>query len=113
MGGATDRQPAGAQPARRRRLDLSSLGRVVLDGRLIKLAVVVALLLNQLWAYPASMVVLGLFVVYQVYRYTFAPSIGLILLTAFDLVVLWLIWHEYGQVRAARAGRAAGEAPPG
>jgi predicted membrane protein DUF2127 len=49
--------------------------------------------------YPASLVVLALFIAYQVYRYTYAPSIGLIVLTVLDLVVMALVWHEYRLVR--------------
>jgi len=65
----------------------------------LKLAVVAGLLANKRWAYPAGLVVLGLFIVYQLYRMTFAPSLGLALLTGFDLIVMWLIWHEYQRVR--------------
>lgn len=46
-------------------------------------------------AYPASLVVMTLFIAYQVYRYTYTHGIGLIFLTLFDLVVMWLVWHEY------------------
>ena len=65
----------------------------------VKIVVVLALFRNKLWAYPLSLVVFGGFVVYQVYRFTETHAIGLILLSAFDLAVLWLIWLEY---RAAR-----------
>src|SRR5665213_2130311 len=34
----------------------------------VKLLLVVGLLGNRLWAYPASLIVLGLFILYQVYR---------------------------------------------
>jgi uncharacterized membrane protein len=71
----------------------------LLSHGIIKLGLVVALLRNKPWAYPASLGVLGLFVLYQVYRYTYAPSAGLIVLTIFDLFVLLLIWHEYRLVR--------------
>jgi uncharacterized membrane protein len=30
----------------------------------------------------------------------------MLLLTLFDVVVVWLIWHEYGLVRARRATTA-------
>jgi uncharacterized membrane protein len=42
---------------------------------------------------------LGLFIAYQVYRYTYTHSVGLVLLTVFDLFVMVLIWHEYRLVR--------------
>lgn len=71
---------------------------------LIKLLVVWALLTNRLWAYPLSMGVLGLFAVYQMYRYFNTGSLAMIVLTVFDAVVLWLIWHEY-RVMSARQHR--------
>ncbi len=75
----------------------------LLSHGLIKLALVIGLLKNKLWAYPWSIIVLGLFMIYQVYRYTYTHAIGLILLTLFDVVVLWLIWHEYRLVAKSRA----------
>jgi uncharacterized membrane protein len=65
----------------------------------VNLALVIGLLRNKLWAYPASLVVLTLFVAYQVYRYSYTHGFGLILLTVFDLIVMALIWHEYRIVR--------------
>ena len=71
----------------------------LLSHGVVKLLLVVALLRGKLWAYPASLVVLGLFILYQVYRYTLTHSLGLIALTVFDLVVIWLIFHEYRVIR--------------
>jgi len=65
----------------------------------VKLFLIVALLRNKLWAYPVSLLVFGGFVVYQVYRYDVIGGVGLILLTALDLGVMWLIWLEYRAVR--------------
>ncbi len=69
----------------------------------IKLLLIVALLKNQLWAYPSSLVVLGLFVVYQLYQIFLTTSVFIIALTIFDLVVMWFIWREYEVVRLRRA----------
>jgi uncharacterized membrane protein len=65
----------------------------------VKLVLVAGLLRDKAWAYPASLVVLGLFIAYQLYRMTYAPSLGLTLLTVFDFVVVGLIWHEYRLIR--------------
>lgn len=62
---------------------------------LAKVILVVALWLNRMWAYPAMIVLLFLFILYQVYRMTFAPSWWLIWLTVFDAIVIWLTWEEY------------------
>jgi len=56
---------------------------------------VIGLLRNKLWAYPASLVVMGLFIIYQLYRFSYTGSFGLIAITALDVVVMVLIWHEY------------------
>jgi uncharacterized membrane protein len=66
----------------------------LLSHGIVKLALVVGLLTNQLWSYPASLVVLTLFIIYQIYRFYETQSLGLIVLTAFDLFVMVLIWHE-------------------
>lgn len=69
----------------------------------VKLILVAGLLRNRPWAYPASLAVLSLFIAYQLYRLSFAFSVGLVLLTVFDAVVIALIWHEYRLVEAHRA----------
>ena len=71
----------------------------LLSHGVIKAFLVVGLLRNKLWAYPASLVALGLFIVYQLYRFSYTHGAGLIVLTVFDLFVIWLIWHEYRLVR--------------
>ena len=77
---------------------------------LVKVVLVVALLLNKLWAYPWMIVVLLAFIGYQLYRIILSPGVGLIALTAFDAVILLLTWREYRQQRRARATRAPQEA---
>ncbi|MEO5613115.1 MAG: DUF2127 domain-containing protein [Sphingomicrobium sp.] len=71
----------------------------LLSHGVVKLALVAGLLMNKLWAYPASLAVMTLFIAYQLYRFTFTHSPGLIALTLFDLVVIALIWHEYRLIR--------------
>lgn len=69
---------------------------------LIKLGLVVGLLRNRLWAYPSSLVAMAIFIVYQLYRYSYTHSFGLLLLTAFDLLVMALIWHEWMMMQRTR-----------
>ena len=70
----------------------------LLTHGVVKLILVAGLLRNRPWAYPASLAVLGLFIAYQLYRLSFAFSVGLVLLTVFDAVIIVLIWHEYRRV---------------
>jgi uncharacterized membrane protein len=71
----------------------------LLSHGIIKTGLVVGLLREKLWAYPASFAVFGLFIVYQLYRYSFTHDIGLIVLSIFDLFVIYLAWHEYRLLR--------------
>jgi len=77
----------------------------LLSHGVVKLLLVIGLLRNKLWSYPASLVVLGLFIVYQVYRFSYTHGIGLIVLTVFDVLVMGLIWHEYRLVRRLQPTR--------
>lgn len=61
----------------------------------VKVFLVWGLLRSKLWAYPISLIVLGVFVGYQIYRYFHTYSPGLVALTLLDLTVMWLVWHEY------------------
>lgn len=66
----------------------------------IKLIAVIGIMKNQLWAYPFSLITLGALMLYQLYTIFFVhPTISMVLLTIFDVAILWLIWREYGKVR--------------
>ena len=70
----------------------------------IKIGLVWALLKHKLWAYPLSIIVFAAFIVYQLYRFTFTRGLGLIALSLFDLVVIWLIYLECRALKQRRAG---------
>lgn len=70
---------------------------------IVKLVMVLALARRIAWAYPVAIVVQLLFIAYQLYRYTFAPSWGLIALSVFDVIVIGLIWQEYRTYLKPRA----------
>lgn len=65
----------------------------------IKLWLIVGLLRERLWYYPTALAVFGLFIVYQLYRFSFTHSAFLLFITAIDVVVIALTWHEYGYLR--------------
>jgi uncharacterized membrane protein len=71
----------------------------LLSHGVIKVFLVIGLLRNKLWAYPVSLAVLGLFIIYQQYRFSYTHSVGLLVLTGFDVVVMGLVWHEYRLIR--------------
>jgi uncharacterized membrane protein len=72
----------------------------LLSHGIAKVVLVVALLRDQLWAYPALIILLGAFIAYQLYRLYYRWSIGLTLLTIFDGFVVWLTWSEYQSKRS-------------
>ncbi len=67
----------------------------LLSHGVIKIGLAAGLLRDKPWAYPTAIVTFALFIVYQLYRYTFTHSLFLMLLTLLDVVVIWLTWHEY------------------
>ncbi|HEV2593915.1 MAG TPA: DUF2127 domain-containing protein [Sphingomicrobium sp.] len=71
----------------------------LLSHGVVKGVLVFYLLREKLWAYPASIAVFGLFILYQLYRYSFTHDVGLILLSIFDLFVIYLALHEYRLLR--------------
>jgi uncharacterized membrane protein len=79
---------------------------------LSKIVLVVGLWMNKIWAYPLTIFVFSLFCVYQVHRYTRTHSIFLVLLTIFDLILIYLTWKEYVKLKRERDERkgAVGEA---
>jgi uncharacterized membrane protein len=74
----------------------------LLTHGLVKIVIVIGLLRREHWAYYVAFVFLGGFVIYQVYRMTYAPSAALALLTVFDLLIIWLTWREFQRMRHAR-----------
>ena len=71
----------------------------LLSHGLVKIILVYGLLKEKLWAYPASFVVFGAFIAYQLYRYSFTHDFSLIVLSIFDLFVIALAVHEYRLLR--------------
>jgi uncharacterized membrane protein len=66
----------------------------------IKIVSVVGLLRNKMWAYPFSLIALGLLTLYQIYDIIFGSgSFFVILLTIFDIAILALIWREFQKVK--------------
>jgi len=75
------------------------IGLYLLSRGLVKLLLIIGLLKNKLWAYPNSIAVIGLFILYQVYQLVISFSGLLVALTIFDMFVIWSIWEEYKVIR--------------
>jgi uncharacterized membrane protein len=76
--------------------DTRVLGSIYLLAHgLVKLMLVVGLRRRQRWAYPVTISFLCLFISYQLYRLSAHYSLGLLLLTVFDIGMVDLAWREY------------------
>lgn len=71
----------------------------------IKLWLISGLLRERLGYYPVAIAIFALFIVYQLYRFTLTHSLWLVLITALDVVVIGLTWHEYRYLRSAGSPR--------
>lgn len=68
----------------------------------IKLFIVLSLFAKKAWAYPTAITLLILFILYQLYRYIFTHSVLLLILSVFDIIIVWLIWQEYRMLLQAK-----------
>jgi uncharacterized membrane protein len=75
----------------------------LLTHGLVKVVLVTCLLLNKLWAYPWALVVLGLFLIYQIYLLITQPSFSMAFLSVLDVIIIWLIYREWHQIKLKKA----------
>ena len=67
---------------------------------IVNLGIVLLLWRKKLWAYPLGIVVLFLFIAYQVYRWLATGSSAMIFFTAVDLIIIFLTWSEYRRLKS-------------
>jgi hypothetical protein len=61
----------------------------------IKLWLVIGLMRGRLQCYPIAISAFAFFIAYQLYRFNITHSIWLLAITAVDVVVIVLTWHQY------------------
>ena len=61
----------------------------------VKIVLVINLLRNRFWAYPAAIIIFIIFGLYQTYYLFISYSFWLFALTILDVIVIVLTWHEY------------------
>ncbi|AGK97571.1 DUF2127 domain-containing protein [Clostridium pasteurianum] len=66
---------------------------------IIKLILVVLLWRKKTFAYPLTILSLTLFIIYQIYGYMLNHSVGLIVLTIFDIIMIILTSIEYQNIK--------------
>lgn len=78
----------------------------LLSHGIVKLVLVFEVWRDHLWAYIGLIVVTILFIIYQIYRMSFVKfSIGLLLLTIFDFIIVYLTQEEYRRQRERLAAK--------
>lgn len=71
----------------------------LLSHGLVKIIMVYLLQNRKLWAYPASVAFLALFIIYQLYRFACGHSPLMLVLSLIDMVIIWLVLEEYMQIK--------------
>lgn len=79
---------------------------MLLHGSL-KFTMVLMLARRIVWAYPLAMMVLAGFVVYQLTEFSLHGGLVLLVLTAFDSIMIVLVWREYQILRRYQADEKA------
>src|SRR5262249_16896502 len=68
----------------------------LLSHGIAKIVLIALVLRDKLWAYPGLIVLLLVFIGYQIYQIAWVRfSAGLTALTIFDAALVWLTWREY------------------
>jgi len=62
---------------------------------IVKIALALGLWFNKIWAYPAAIGIIGVFIVFQLLRVLQKGSMLLLVLTLVDCIFVALIYHEY------------------
>ena len=70
-----------------------------------KLFIAWGLIREKLWAFPTALIVFGLLILYQIFRYAHTRSTTILVLVAVDVAVCYLIWREYGFRRDSQGVR--------
>jgi uncharacterized membrane protein len=80
----------------------------LLSHGIVKLVLIVEVIRDKLWAYFALIVLLAVFIAYQLYRLLFVGfSWGMIYLTALDGLLIYLTVIEYKRHKALHESRSA------
>lgn len=59
----------------------------------------ISLLRHQTWAFPVSLVLITVFVIYGIFRFFHTHSLVLLVVILVDIVLIRLIWQEYQRMR--------------
>jgi uncharacterized membrane protein len=77
---------------------------------LVDIFLSISMLRHKLWAFPVSIVLILVFVLYEIHRYTHTHSLLLLWFMVVDIVVVWLVrkeWHKLRAIQQDATGAAA------
>ncbi len=77
----------------------------------LKFTMVLMLAWRILWAYPVAMLILAIFVIYQMFEVYLHGGLPLVALSGFDSFMIGLVWREYNILRIERDEERRGLAP--
>lgn len=56
------------------------------------------MLRDDIWAFPIALVLIGLFIIYSIFRFTYTHSLMLLAVIFMDIVIMWLVYQEYRRI---------------
>ncbi len=68
---------------------------------IIDILLSINLLKRKLWAFPISICLIGAFVLYEIYRFSYTHSFALASIIVADLILIWLIKKEYCKLKSS------------
>ena len=74
-------------------------GAYLVGNGVVKVFLAVGVLRGRIWCYPVAMAVITLFIVLQCLRLSFHFSWTMFLATIVDVIIVLLIWKEYGKIK--------------
>ncbi len=75
------------------------LGAYLFIHGVVKMFLLICLYQKKLWAYPTSIIIFSLLILYESYTYYFNPSAWILAVIIFDVILVLLTGHEYGVLR--------------
>lgn len=70
---------------------------------IIDILLSINLLKHKMWAFPVSIYLIGIFVLYEIYRFTHTHSLILACVIIIDMILIWLIRKEYLKLNSAKS----------
>ncbi len=68
---------------------------------IIDILLSINLLKHKMWAFPISIYLIGIFVLYEIYRFSYTRSFVLACVIIMDLILIWLIRREYHKLSSS------------